>query len=555
MHASRRTPEADDPVMPSPRRPFRRIAFVSLGMVSVLVSIAVSAASGKDEASTAGQIVINTSYDQLTADPARDASNNGRYILKSVYDTLTTFKPKLVNGKLTYPNGAAPQPWLAQSYSVDKSGKVWTFKLRRGVVFSDGTPLTSDDVVFSLRRVQNVKGTPAFFTAGFTSVTNPDKYTVKIATKNPDPAVPYLLVEPAMGVVNSAVAKQHGATDAANASTADKAQDYFDHNSLGSGPYMYKTFSTTGDTVLVRNPKFWGKQPFYDQIVFQNVTPETARLNLLSGQADFARSLTAQQVKGLPSSVKVYKGASETIFYLQANFDKKKSKLGADPNLWQAIRYGLDYQQLVRLAGDGAIQACGLIPRQFNGALPASACVKRDIAKAKAALAKTGVKNPTVTLEYPTNFTLEGVSFETMSQAVQAQLKQIGLNVKLRGAPLATWLPRWAKALPDTTQGALAAAYPQENSTSIYLPTGFRGQYAGFKPSDLKDITALGVKAAQTLNTKKRAAMYQELQRKFNTETPLFPQFQAPTVLAASAKIKGVVIEPNFGFDPTLLHE
>jgi peptide/nickel transport system substrate-binding protein len=530
------------------RLSFSRRSVLSLLLVTTLVFVVASSASGKKAAET--QIVIDTSYDQLTADPARNASNNGRYILRSVYDALTTFKPKLVHGKLTYVRGAAPQPWLAQSYSV--AGKTWTFRLRRNVVFSDGTPLTADDVVFSLLRTKNVKGTPAFFTASFVDVKAPDKYTVTITTKDLDPSVPYLLVH--LPVVNSTVAKQHGATDAPDAATKDTAQSYFDNNSLGSGPYIYRTFSTSGDTVLVKNPRFWGTKPYFDRIVFRNVTPETARLDLISGQADFARSLTSQQVQGMPKSIKVYRAPSETIYYLQANFKKSVSTLAANRHLWNAIRYGLDYKHELQIAGKGAIQACGLIPRQFNGSLPASACVKRNVAKARAELAKTGVKNPSLTLEYPTSFTLEGVSFETLSQAVQAELKQIGLNVKLRGAPLSAWLPRWAGALPEMTQGALAAAYPHENSTSIYFPTGFRGQYAGFKPTDLKDIQKLGERATHTLNTKKRAALFMQLQRKFNTETPLFPQFQCVTVLAASSKIKGVLIQSNFGFDPTLLH-
>jgi peptide/nickel transport system substrate-binding protein len=532
------------------RQAFRRRTLLSLLLVTLLVGAMTSTAAGTQRAET--QIVIDTSYDQLTADPARNASNNGRYILRSVYDALTTFKPVLVHGKLEYPNGQTPTPWLAKSYKVNKTGKTWTFNLRHDVVFSDGTPMTSADVVFSLLRTQNVKGTPAFFTQDFASVKAPSKYVVTITTTQRDPAVPYLLVH--VPVVNSTVAQQHGATDAPDAATTDKAQSYFDTHSLGSGPYIYQTFSTSGDTVLVKNPRFWGKKPYFDRIVFRNVTPETARLDLISGQADFARSLTSQQAQGLPKSIKVYRAPSETIYYLQANFKPSVSKLAANHHLWNAIRYGLNYKHELQIAGKGAIQACGLIPRQFNGSLPASACVHRNVAKAKAELKKTGVKNPTLTLEYPTSFTLEGVSFETLSEAVQADLKQIGLNVKLKGAPLSAWLPRWAAALPDMTQGALAAAYPHENSTSIYFPSGFRGQYAGFSKNSLPDIEKLGEAATQTINKQKRAAMFRELQRKFNTETDIFPQFQCVTVLAASSKIKGVLIQSNFGFDPTLLH-
>src|SRR4029078_3841232 len=99
------------------------------------------------------------------------------------------------------------------------------------------------------------------------------------------------------------------------------------------------------------------------------------------------------------------KAPSTTVFYLQANANPKVSSLAANQHLWQAVRYGLNYANLVRLAGGGAVQACGVFPSQFLGAVPASACVKTNIAKAKAELAAAGVSNPTLTLEFPSDFT------------------------------------------------------------------------------------------------------------------------------------------------------
>jgi peptide/nickel transport system substrate-binding protein len=387
------------------------------------------------------------------------------------------------------------------------------------------------------------------------SVRAVDPYTVRITTRIPNPAVPYILSHKALGIVNSAVAKQNGATDAANAAKTDKAQAFFDKNSLGSGPYILRSFSTTGQTVLVRNPRFWGAKPFYDQLVFRNVKPEIARLNVRSGQSDIAMGLTPDQAKTLPSSVRVYSAPSSTVFYMQANFKKSVSPLAANRNLWQAIRYGLDYNKLVRLAGGGAIQACGLLPREFLGGLPASACVKRDLARARTFLRRTGVDNPTLEIEFPSDYVLEGMSFGTISEAVQADLKQIGLTVTLRGAPLNAWLPRWIKALGELTQGAQAALYPDPNSASAYLPTGYRGSYAGYKPTDAPDLTALGVRAQRTLNPQRRAALFRQLQRKFNAESPLIPQFQPSTVIAANARIRGVVVLPSFFIDPTILSE
>lgn len=551
MSRRRDTPKAGVARAPTRGIKLRPLALLVLALVVVLSA---SGASVVADAATAKQLVIDTQYDQLTADPARDASNSSRYIRGWVYDNLTAFKPKLVGGKYQV-NLSRPDPWLARSYRSDKSGRVWTFNLRRGVVFSDGTPLTSADVVWSFRRVKNIKAAPAALAETFAKVQAVDRNTVRITTTIPNPAVPYLLSHKAMGIVNSAVARKNGATDAADAAKTDKAQAFFDKNSLGSGPYLLRTFSTTGQTVLVRNPRFWGPKPFYDQLVFRNVKPEIARLNVRSGQSDIAMGLTPDQASTLPSSVKVYTAPSSTVFYMQANFKKSVSELAANPDLWEAIRFGLDYDKLVRLAGAGAVQSCGLLPRQFLGGLPASACVKRDLTRARAALRRTGVNNPTLEIEFPTDYVLEGMSFQTISEAVQADLKEVGLNVVLRGAPLTAWLPRWIDAKAHMVQGAQAALYPDPNSASAYLPTGYRGSYAGYTPSDAPDLTALGVRAQRELNPQRRAALFRQLQQKFNNESPLIPQFQPSTVIAASSRIKGVVVVPSFFIDPTVLRE
>jgi len=508
----------------------------------------------EDDPGDPTQLVIDTSWDHLTADPARDASNSGRYILNSVYDTLTKFKPELVGDEWEF-DMTNPDPWIAESWSVDDSGRVWTFNIRQDVSFSDGSPLTAEDAAWSLRRVKNMKAAPASNLETFDEITAVDDYIVQITTLEPNPAVPHILTHNATGVVNRTVAMENGATDAEDADLADEAEAFFNANSLGSGPYVFRTFSTTAETVLAKNSNFWGEEPFYDQLVFRNVTPEVARINVESGATDVAMGLTADQASELSDSVVVHSAASATIFYVQANFKEDVSELAASRDLWEAVRYGMDYEKLLNIAGEGAVQACGLVPTQFNGALDPSECVTRDIDRASEALERSGVENPTLTLEYPTDFVLEGVNFQTISEAIAADLEEIGLPVVLEGAPLATWLPRWMDALPEMTQGAQNPTFPHENSTAVYLPTGYRGQYAGFSETDAPDITELGERAHQTIDDEARAALLQDLQRLLNTESPIFPQFQSVAFIAAHPRIQNVVVLPIFFIDPTILSE
>ena len=142
------------------------------------------------------------------------------------------------------------------------------------------------------------------------------------------------------------------------------------------------------------------------------------------------------------------------MFWLFANNNPKISAVTSNKNFQKAIRYALDYPSIVGVAGPGAIQAPGMIPSMFLGALPQSAKVKQNLAKAKAALAASGDASQEVTLEYPSDLTINGVPFTTLAQKVQANLQAAGFNVKLSGSPTSNWL----ELLPGRQDGARALA-------------------------------------------------------------------------------------------------
>src|SRR5262249_32917612 len=163
------------------------------------------------------------------------------------------------------------------------------------------------------------------------------------------------------------------------------------------------------------------------------------------------------------------------LYYLQANVKASVSPLAASPHLWQAIRYGIDYKKILRLGGTGSFQACGMVARQFNGALPKSACPTRNVTRAKSelqrAMADVGVTKPSLTMEFPTDFSLGGLAFGTVAEAVQQDMAQIGLTIDLKASPLASWLPRWSAGLTQLNSTGLTAVFNHESSMSAYLPT------------------------------------------------------------------------------------
>src|SRR5207249_764757 len=165
-------------------------------------------------------------------------------------------------------------PLLVQSWTASRDAKTFTFDLKQNAAFADGTPLTAADVVFSFRRLVNLKGNPSFLLAGVTASAK-GKYTVILRSKTPNTALPAILANPSAGIVNSKLVRQHGGTDAANASKADKAEKWLNSagsTGAGSGPYLLKSFSTTSQVTLQPNPRYWGsKKPAFGTVVLRNM--------------------------------------------------------------------------------------------------------------------------------------------------------------------------------------------------------------------------------------------------------------------------------------------
>ena len=118
---------------------------------------------------------------------------------------------------------------------------------RRNVHFADGTPLTSADAVFSFRRLINLKGNPSFLLDGVTASAR-GRYTVVLRSTTPDTALPSILTNTSLGIVNSKLVRKHGGTSAVGADKSDKAEQWLNSaasRGAGSGPYLLQRYSTT----------------------------------------------------------------------------------------------------------------------------------------------------------------------------------------------------------------------------------------------------------------------------------------------------------------------
>ena len=486
-----------------------------VALISVAVILCGACATGpSSQTKTGPQTLIvdqNFSYDDL--DPALGALNTAIVVDKSVYDTLMTVNPRDLS---------KPYPSLATSFTVSPDAKTTTFQLRHGVKFASGNPFTSADVVWSLTRL-NVVGLQSGLNLPMTGLTvsAPDPFTVVFTSDTPNPAVAMTMTISNAGILDSVLLQQHGGTDNAK----DKAENFLNSGPVGgTGPYMIQFVDRTSQIVLKANPNYWGPKPVYSTVIFRNAPSATQAFDIQDGQAQIALDISAQAAASLNSSaVNVILAPTSDQLFIALNADPSVTKWGANQNFRDAVRYGLDYQGLVALAGNGAVQATGFIPNGFVGSLPLSDAPHRDLALAKADLAKAeqevGATNPALNLNFATDFFVDGLSEAPFATKVQSDLKEVGITVNLAGATATIWDQRWSSGTTQMFMSSNLPDYPDPaDYTGAYAVGGSDTGYAHWVPGMDPAIDALTTAALNAITTADRGAAYQALEMAMNNK-------------------------------------
>ena len=514
-------------------------------LVALACAAAAFASSSRHDASST--LVIDNSFTLKTSDPGRAFDPTGSIVDRALFDTLFTYN----KGDLAH-----PIPLLVSSYKATNGAKTFTFKLKQNVHFANGDPLTAKDVVFSLNRLINLKGNPAFLLTG-TRIKAPGKYTVVMSSRTPDGQLPAILANPSTGILNSKLVKAHGGTDGSNASSTDKAEQWLNSSAsagAGSGPYTLQQYSTTSQVTMVPSKNYWGSaKPAWKSVVVRNMLAATQLINVQRGSHEIAIDLASDQAQSLKgkANLSVSLQPSTWVFWLFANNNPQVSAITSNKSFQTAIRYGLDYKSILSVAGPGAYQTPGIIPSMFLGALPKSDQVKQDVAKAKSALQASGHAGDSITLEYPSDLTINGVPFATLAQKVQANLQSIGIKVSLAGSPTGTWLTSYRSGKMAFGLSLWGPDYPDPADYLTFAPGDLVGLRAGWAQGAAPAIEKTAAAAASTTDNKVRQTLFQKFQRQLNQSGPYFPLMQPTQVFVATSDLKNAVYNSVYSVDVT----
>jgi peptide/nickel transport system substrate-binding protein len=519
------------------------------GLVAAGALAATVVASGALTASSAPTqtLVVDRSFEIKTADPQRAFEPTASIVDRGIYDTFFTYK----GGDLAH-----PRPLLVQSWTASTDAKTFIFKLRRNVHFADGTPLTAADAVFSFNRLINLKGNPSSLLDGVT-VSSRGKYTVILRSKAPNAALPSILTNTSLGVVNSKLVRKHGGTSAVGADTKDKAEKWLNSSAsrgAGSGPYLLQQYSTTSQITLVPNPRYWGPyKAKFKTVVVRNMIAPTQLINIQRGKHEVAIDLSSDQAQTIKGNkrLNVRTEPSTWVFWLLMNDNPSVSSVTSNKQFQTAVRYALDYRSIVSVAGPGAIQAPGIIPSMFLGSLPRKEAIKQNLTRARAALQASGAGSRTLTLEFPSDLTINGVPFGTLAQRVQANLQAAGFHVELAGATVGTWLQKYRDGKMAFGLSLWGPDYPDPLDYLAFMPGELVGTRAGWPAGSDPTIERLAARARVTTKAQARQAIYRQIQRRLNAVGPFVPLLQPVQAFVSTRDLRGAVFNAQYQVDVT----
>jgi peptide/nickel transport system substrate-binding protein len=501
----------------------RRSAAILVAAVALAV-VAASCSSGSGSGTKADKpnssIVVAMDQGTLrTLDPNNGYEPEWFVISHQVYQTLVSFSGADVQ-KVT--------PALAESWTISPDSTSYTFKIDPRAKFADGSAVTAEDAAFALRRFKNTKGPGAWLLDNLADAQAQDGQTLVVTLKASDVSFLSVLTSPSLAIGKAETIKANGGTDAPDADKSDKAQPWLNQHSVGSGPYVLKSWVNNTELVLERNPNYWGPDPAptADRVVFKFVADSNSQMQMVQrGDAAVAMNLTPDQLASLNSpSVSIAKTQALGVMYLGWTASASVDKSLANPANWEAIRNALDYKGIVDLARGAGAAAGGIVPAALAGGLTAADAPSENLDAARAALAKAG--NPqgfSFTLAYASQTTAAGVPFDPVAQKIQTDLGRVGIKVKLQPMLQVKFYADYrAGKLPAVLHWWLADYADALNFLPVFVPPGSVAEVRQHWTKDLADpkLVEMAAKSLTTQDPQARATLVQDAQRLLNQTGP-----------------------------------
>jgi len=483
-----------------------RFLLILAGLCLILGCFGVSSANAKTE------LVIAMDEDIAGLDPF--AQNE---TISNVYTTII-YDPLL---KVDFWTNTI-KPGLAESWEMI-SPTEYLFKLRPNVKFHNGADLKASDVKFSLERVAASAGM-APKVALISEVQVVDDLTVRILLKNPYTAILNVLTFCGTSILNEEFVKAN--------------PNRYAHN--GTGPYIFREWISGESITVDRNDNYWGPKGGMQTLKFVCMPEAASRtIALETGDIDVNSTMAAidiPKIKANPN-LEIYDNVSGKVDYLGVNLTSDYFK---DRNVRLAIAHAIDKQEIIDilLEGRGAPMASILGKGQDNH----DASIQGypfDLKKAKEYMAASAFPKG-----FNANIYARREDQNTVAQILQAQLAEIGINIKIERVESAIYLNLAKSKQLDMFMGSWQPAHTDADNPMRSLLVSNRAGMTNLVWHQNPDYDKWIDHAATIVDPTEKQAAYSNIQQYIADECPLFPLFSEMWTCAAKKQVKGVRVPP-----------
>ena len=481
-----------------------------------------------------GVLIVGQIAEPKSLDPAAVTAVNDFRILVNLYEGLVRYK----SGTLEV------EPGLATDWAISEDGTEYTFTLREGVTFHDGTPFNAEAVKFNFDRMLD-ESHPfhdtgpfplAFFFSAVETTEAVDELTVKFTLNAP--YAPFLsnLAYPTGLIVSPAAVEANGAD--------------FGRSPSGTGPFKFAEWRSNEAVVIERNPDYWGDPAGTDAVVFRPITDANTRVaEMLAGGIDM-------MVEVPPTSLSQFGGdafniveqAGPHLWFLILN---AKEGPFADQRVRQAANYAINKEAIVNDVLEGTADvAAGPTPPAFAWAYNSDLDpYPYDPEKAKALLAEAGAEGASLTF-YVTEGGSGMLDPVPMGTAIQADLAAVGLDVKIETYEWNTFLGEVNPGLEGKADMAEMAWMTNDPDTLPYLAlrTEAWPDKGGFNSGYYSnpEVDQLLEAARTSTDQEERARLYREMQTIVKEDAPWVFVANWKQNAVTSDRVENFQLEPSF---------
>jgi peptide/nickel transport system substrate-binding protein len=466
-----------------------------------------------------GNLVIARQSDSQSMNNTTVFDNESIWVFEQMFQPLYTVDS----------NGKGVHPWLATGYKMSANKLDYTFTLRQGVKFSNGKPMTSADVKFSIDKSAAAAQGWGYIDSAIKDVLAPSPYTVVIQLKHPWAP---LLADLSLFSNDIVPANYGGQTEAA-----------FYQHPIGTGPFKWDTWVKGSKLTMVKNPYYWQKGlPYLNSVTWTDVPDSNTRqLQLQGGQAqidEFPAWSTVQALKSTPNVTMNLFNSTRTDYVIM-NEEKKPFN---DVHVRRAISYAIDRAALVKavLYGNGK-PANSFMPPAVPYYDPASPGLQYDMTKATQEMAESSVpKGFSTTLLIPSG----DADYLTVAQILQSELAKLHITVNIQQLDPNTVntdqqkleyemsISYWTMDIPDPDELATFAVVPSSGAKSFFTDYDNKTVVA--------DVAAAEANSAPAARTR----LYDAIQSQAAADAFMGFLYYSPYAYATSTKVHNFFVTP-----------